>query len=104
MYACQWHIEVPFGKQKEALDIMKRWDSEMSKASDLPKMISTRRTVGHIGESPSHIVNEYVVDNLADWETMMQSVNTGRWQKYSDEMANYIVPGSQHWTVYRVTT
>ena len=25
MYACQWHFDTSFGKQKEVLDIMKRY-------------------------------------------------------------------------------
>jgi hypothetical protein len=102
MYACQWHLDVPFGKQKEVLDIMKRWDDEMLKATGLPKPPSARRYVGHIGASPSHIINEYVVANLSDWEAMLKDVSTGRYQKYSDEMARYIVPGSQKWVVWRV--
>jgi hypothetical protein len=102
MFACQWHLDIPFGKQKEVLDIMKRWDDEMIKAGDAPKFISTRRSAGLIGASPSHIVNEYVVNSLSDWEGMMKIVATGRYQKYSDEMARYIVPGSQHWQILRI--
>lgn len=102
MFACQWHIDIPFGKQKEVVEIMKRWEDEMSKAPDAPKSAGWRIMVGHIGPSPSHIVNEYLVESLADWETVMKQVATGRYQKYSDEIGRYIVPGSQHWMVYRI--
>ena len=102
MFVCQWHIDVPFGKQKEVLEVMRRWDDDMNKAGDVPKAMNQRLLVGHIGVSPSHIINEYQVSSLADWENMLKAVATGRWQKYSDEIAKYIVPGSQHWLVYRV--
>ena len=101
MFACQWQFDIPFGKQKDALEILKRWDAEME-ASGLPKLQSRRTLVGHIGASPSHIVNEYVVASLADWEAMMKLVGTGKFQKYSDAIAPLIVSGSQHWVVWRV--
>jgi hypothetical protein len=28
MYICQWSLEIVFGKQKQALDIMKEWGAE----------------------------------------------------------------------------
>jgi hypothetical protein len=102
MFACQWHIDVPFGKQKEVLDIMKKWDEEMAKANDLPKPKSQRLMVGHIGTSPSHIINEYVVENISDWEAMLKAVATGRFHTYSDQLGPYIVPGSQHWVIWKV--
>jgi hypothetical protein len=102
MYACQWHFDISFGKQKEVLDIMKRWDAEMAKATDAPKPRSARTTVGHIGVSPSHVVNEYVVDSVSDWEKFMSIVATGRFKGFAEEMAKYILPGSQHWEILRI--
>ena len=102
MFACQWHIDIPFGKQKDVLEIMNKWDAEMLNAPDVPKSKGQRRMVGHIGSSPSHIINEYLVASLSEWEAMMKSVATGRYHQYSEQIAPYIVPGSQHWIVYRV--
>jgi len=102
MFACQWHFDIPFGKQKEVLDIMKRWDQEMAKATDAPKPRGQRTMVGHIGVSPSHIVNEYVVDSVSDWEKFSNLVATGRFKGFAEEMAKYIVPGSQHWEMLRI--
>ena len=42
------------------------------------------------------------MSNLSDWEAMLKDVSTGRYQKYSDEMAHFIVPGSQKWVVWRI--
>ncbi len=101
MFACQWHFDIPFGKQKEVLEILKKWDAEME-TSGVLKPQSRRTLVGHIGASPSHIVNEYMVASLVDWDAMMKLVGTGKFQKYSDAIAPYVVPGSQHWMVWRV--
>ena len=102
MFVCQWHIEVPFGAQKNVLDIMMRWEAELAKATDVPRAKSQRLLVGHIGVSPSHIINEYVVDSLADWEKFMNVVATGRFKGFAEEMAKFIVPGSQHWEILRI--
>ena len=102
MFACQWHIEIPFGKQKEVLDLMKRWDEMMAKDPDAPKVKNQRVTVGHIGQSPSHVINEYVVEHVADWEKFMNIVATGKYKSYSEDMAKYITPGSQHWEILRI--
>jgi hypothetical protein len=102
MYACQWHFDIPFGKQREVLDIMKQWDAEMAKDPTAPKTHGQRLMVGHIGVSPSHLINEYLVEEVADREKFMELVATGRYNRFSDEIAKYIAPGSQHWVIYRV--
>ena len=102
MYLCQWHIDIPSGKQKEVVDLMKKWDEMMAAVPGLPKVINQRLMVGHIGVSPSHIINEYEVASLSDWEAFMKEVGTGRYHQYSEAIAKYIAPGSQHWVVYRL--
>jgi hypothetical protein len=102
MFSCQWHFDIPFGKQKEVLDIMQRWEAEIQKDRDTPKNRGWRLMVGHIGVSASHIINEQLVEDVGDWDKALKVVATGRFQKYSDEIAPFIVPGSQHWVVYRI--
>lgn len=102
MFACQWHIDIPFGKQKEVVDIMQRWNDELEKTPGAPKYLGKRILVGHIGSSPSHVISEYLVDSLADWEAMQKLVGTGKYQQHSDAVAKYIAPGSQRWEVLRV--
>ncbi len=102
MYLCQWHIDVPFGKQQEALDIMAKWNKAMAEdRKDFP-LVSARTLVGHMGVSASHIINEVVVKSLAEWEAGMNVVDTGRFKGFAEEIAKFIAPGSQHWLVYRI--
>ncbi len=42
------------------------------------------------------------MDSMADWEKFMSIVATGKFKGFSEEMAKYIVPGSQHWVVLRI--
>ena len=102
MFACQWHFDVPFGKQKDALAILKEWEPTMRKSPAYPKDRGARLMVGHIGASPSHIIAEHVFDSVADWEKMMHDVATGKYQSQSEKMAALIVPGSQHWEILKI--
>lgn len=102
MYACQWHIDIPFGKQTEVLDILQRWEAEIQNDPEAPKGRGRRLMVGHVGASASHIIHEHLVDELHEWEQALKIVATGRYKKFSDQLAPFIVPGSQRWIVYRV--
>ncbi len=101
MLACQWHFDIPFGTQKEALEILKQYGDAISQSSAM-KPVSERFMVGHIGPSPSHVVIESVVDSLEDWEKMMKDVGTGKYQEFATKLQKYIVPGSQRWEIYRI--
>jgi hypothetical protein len=101
MLACQWHFDIPFGTQKEALEILKQYGEAIEKSGAM-KPVSERISVGHIGPSPSHVVVESVVESLSDWEKMMQEVGTGKFQEHATKIAKYIVPGSQRWEIYRI--
>ncbi len=102
MLICQWHLDVVFGKQGEALSIMREWGKEKFASSDFKKASGARMMVGHVGDSPSHVVDEYYFESLADFESALAGMNLPQFKKYSDALASFIVPGSQHWKVYRV--
>ena len=101
MYNCVWTIEIVFGKQKEVLDIIKAWGAEKFRSSYFKKSVN-RLSVGHIGESPSHIVDEYLFETLADFDTALNEMGRPQFRQFSDAIAPYIVPASQKWTVYRM--
>lgn len=102
MFACQWHFDIPFGTQKEALEIIKRYGEAIESSQTAPKPQGERISVGHIGPSPSHVVIETLVGSLSEWEKMMQDVGTGKYQEFATQLQKYIVPGSQRWEVYRI--
>jgi hypothetical protein len=64
MFVCQWHLDIPYGKQGEAAAVM--------------------------------------FDTLADFEAALGGMSAPQFRRHSDALAPYIVPGSQHWVVYRV--
>ena len=101
MYNCVWTIDIVFGKQKEALDIIKAWGAEKFRSSHFKTSVN-RLSVGHLGESPSHIVDEYLFETLADFKKALNDMGQTQFKPFSDDIAPYIVPASQKWTVYRM--
>ena len=53
-------------------------------------------------DSPSHIVDEYLFDSLADFEAALEGMGAPQFKPHSDALAPLIIPGSQRWVVYRV--
>lgn len=102
MFVCQWHLDITYGKQKEALAIMKAWAADKFASSTFKKATGARVLVGHVGPSASHVVDEYSFNSLADFEAALKDMGGEVFRKHSDALAPYIVPGSQHWEVYRV--
>jgi hypothetical protein len=103
MYICQWSLEIVFGKQKQALDIMKEWGAEKFRSSHFKK--STNRVyVGHIGESPSLIIDEYVFERLEDFTAALTEMGQPQFKQYADAIAPFIVPGTQKWKIFRTVS
>jgi hypothetical protein len=101
MFNCVWSLTIVFGKQKEALDIIKAWGAEKFKSSHF-KVSTNRLSVGHIGESPSHILDEYVFESLADFEKAINDMRLPQFKSFSEALAPFVVPGSQKWTIYKL--
>ncbi len=102
MFVCQWHLDTPYGKQSEALRVMRGWGEEKLASSEFRRSSAQRVLVGHLGVSPSHVVDEYLFDSLADFELGLQGMTGPQFRSHSDALAPFIVPASQHWKVYRV--
>jgi hypothetical protein len=102
MFVCQWHLDTPFGTQGKALAIMKAWGAEKFASSEFRRARSARLLVGHIGSSPSHIVDEYLFETLADFEAALRDMGQPQFVAHAEALAPFIVPGSQRWEILRV--
>ena len=102
MFVCQWHLEIPFGKQGEAVKIMRAWGAEKFKSSEFKRAKSARLLAGHVGDSPSHVIDEYLFESLADFELALQDMGQPQFKPHAEALTPYIIPGSQRWVVYRV--
>ena len=102
MLVCQWHLDIVYGKQAQAVKIMRAWGAEKFASSDFRLARGARLCAGFIGASASHLVDEYWFESLADFETALAGMSDPRFRAHSEALAPYIVPGSQHWVVYRV--
>lgn len=102
MYVCQWHLDTPFGKQGDALRVMRAWGAEKLASSEFRRSSAQRVLVGHVGDSPSHIVDEYLFESLADFEQALSGMTQPQFRPHADALAPFIVPASQQWKIYRV--
>ena len=104
MLSCQWHIDLVYGKQAEALKIMNRWLQLAAEGSGFAKSKSNRILTGHVGPSPSHLIAEHHFESLADWESALKDMADPRFVQLSDALAPLIVAGSQHWQIFRIAS
>ena len=102
MLLCQWHLDIVYGKQAEALRVMRGWGVEKFASSEFRRARGARLLAGMIGASASHVVDEYVFESLADFEAALAGMAAPQFRAHSDALAPFIVPGSQHWVVYRI--
>lgn len=100
-YICQWSIEIIYGKQKQAVDIMKKWGEEKFKSSNF-RVSKARMMNGYVGDSPSHIIDEYIFDSMEDFEKALSDMSQPQFREYSEMLAPLVVPASQKWTVYKM--
>jgi hypothetical protein len=102
MFVCEWHIDIPFGRQSEAIEILKAWNLTKFEHTEFRRVRSHRLLIGHVGVSPSHIIDSYVFETLSDFDAALKSLSHSLLKQHSDAIAPLIVPGSQHWRVYRI--
>jgi hypothetical protein len=77
MIVCQWHLDIPYGKQAEALFA----------SSEFRRARGARLLCGLLGPSAS---------------TALAGMSAPQFRRHSDALAPLVVPGTQHWIVYRV--
>lgn len=102
MIVCQWHLDVPYGRQAEAVGVMRAWGAEKFAASEFRRARRARLLCGLVGPSASHLVDEYEFDSLADFEAALAGMSAPQFRRHSEALAPLVIPGSQHWVVYRV--
>jgi len=102
MYVCQWHLDIPFGKQGDAVRIMTAWGKDKVAHSEFRRARDIRLMAGHVGVSPSHLVDEYVFDSLADFEAALGGMGAGPFKEHAQALAPLIIPATQRWDVYKV--
>jgi hypothetical protein len=102
MLICQWHLDIVYGKQAEAVKIMRAWGAEKFASSEFRLARASRLSAGLVGVSASHLVDEYWFESLADFEMALAGMAAPQFRKHSDALAPYIVPSSQRWVIYRL--
>lgn len=102
MFLCQWELDIIFGKQKQALEIINAWGEQKLESSFFSRSTNGRVYVGYIGASAAHIVDEYVFERLDDFEKALADMGKPEFKQFAEAIAPLIVPGTQKWTVYKI--
>lgn len=102
MFLCQWSLDIVFGKQGEALKIIKAWGAEKMKSSGFAKSTNNRVYTGYIGETAAHIVDEYVFISLNDFEKAIADMSQPQFKPFAEQISSIIIPGSQKWQIYKI--
>ena len=102
MFLCQWSLDIIFGKQRQALDIIKEWGAEKMRSSNFRKSTENRVYSGYVGDSAAHIVDEYVFESLDDFQKALADMGKQEFKKFAESIAPYIVSGTQNWKVHRI--
>lgn len=91
-----------YGKQRDAVEIMKAWKAEDMVSSEFRRAKSGRLLCGHVGPSASHLVVENEFESLADFEAALKDMAQPQFKRLSDALAPLVVAGSQHWEILRI--
>ena len=102
MLVCQWHLDIIYGKQADAVRVMRAWGAEKFASSEFRRARGGRLLAGLVGPSASHLIDEYLFESLADFEAALAGMSAPQFRAHSDALGPLIVPGSQHWVVYRL--
>ncbi len=102
MFLCQWSLDIVFGKQGEALRIIKEWGAEKMKSSGFKNSTQCRVYTGYIGSSPAHIVDEYVFSSLDEFEKALADMAKPQFKQFAEQLANVIIPGTQKWNIFKI--
>jgi hypothetical protein len=102
MFLCQWSFDIVFGKQAEAMDIIRQWGAEKMKSFAFSRSTGGRVYCGYAGRSASHIVDEYVFSSLADFEEALKGMAQPQFKAFAERISSVIVPGTQKWEIFRI--
>lgn len=102
MMIARWQIDARFGHKQEALDSMKRWQSEIGRQIGW-KDDMVRVLTGSIGARESLIETEIQVAGLGEIDAAWAKLaKIAAHQKWGKELEPLIVSGTPRWEVYRV--
>ena len=63
MMVARWQFTAKFGRKKEALDLIKEWNSEIGSQTNID-MSKSRIITGSVGTSEGLVENEMEIDDL----------------------------------------
>jgi hypothetical protein len=102
MMIARWQIHARFGHRTAALELMKRWWSEIAPqigwSADQVRILT-----GSVGAQEAEIEVEVEISDLGDlseaWKRLAQTRGQEKW---AEDLEPHVASGTSRWTVYRV--
>lgn len=94
----RFSFDVPFGRKAELFELFKKWEP-VARDVGFPK---PRVVVGSIGAPESRVEQEYVLESLAQLETIWGKLGDPRAAELTKALGAFVVPGSHRWEILRV--
>jgi hypothetical protein len=94
----RFSFDVPFGKKADLMKVNKKFEG-LERELGFPR---SETLIGSIGAPESRVEINYRFDNIAALEAVWNKLNDPRMPEYQKEMAQFVVPGSHRWEVFRI--
>jgi hypothetical protein len=102
MFVARWSVDTKFGHKDATLSIMNKWQDEVGSKVGLERKRS-RLLSGSVGAPESRIENEVEVASLKELEEAFAKFSQFPYhQKFSQELEQHIVSGTNRWEIFRV--
>ena len=98
----RWQFTAKFGRKKEALDLIKEWNSEIGSQTNID-MSKSRIITGSVGTSEGLVENEMEIDDLKALDDFFAKIASIQMHsEWGPKMGEVIVSGSTRWEIFRV--
>ena len=102
MFVARWQIDARFGHKQTAVDLLRKWESDVGRQAGTDKM-DLKILTGSIGARESLIEANHTVESLAQLEDFFAAIGKIEAHKqWGKDLEPFVVSGSPQWMIYRV--
>ena len=102
MFIARWQIDARFGQKAPAIELMRKWESEIGPQVGVPEMEFCLLS-GSIGAREATLEADHKVESLAQLEGFFDKLGKleahAAWGK---ALEPHVVSGTSHWQIFRV--
>lgn len=101
MMIARWHFDAKFGHKSEAIGLVKEWDEQIGRQTNL-ETDKARIATGSVGAKESHVEMELKIGGLSDLQEFFDRIaSIEMHDDWGKRMSEVVVSGSTYWEVMR---